>query len=241
MGIGGSSTAARSAARSMIFRPRTDELAPRAGICTHVCMYPVAESRSNVAGREGKKERKRDGSSEKKERERKKRQGRCLDNSCKVQLARMPATSEGERERKREREKDETEGRKKVEGCKGERKGGVEGTDVANARGRREERTGLRGKERRRRIEAKGARGEDRRRRERVSWTSEERESVRVTSARPGPIKGAREENREGGGEEGYAIGVISLLFSSVAPRCATVKGTTWRARADTLTRTWRV
>jgi hypothetical protein len=39
----------------------------------------------------------------------------------------MPATSEGGRERERGGAK----GRKKVEGCKGERKGGVEETDVA--------------------------------------------------------------------------------------------------------------
>jgi len=34
MAIGGRMRGARSAARSMIFRPRTDELAPRASICT---------------------------------------------------------------------------------------------------------------------------------------------------------------------------------------------------------------
>jgi len=81
MVTGRSSTAARSAARSMIFRPRTDELAPRAGVCTRVYMYPVAESGPTW----------RDKRARKKERE----------------MARVRGEKEREREREREKEREE--------------------------------------------------------------------------------------------------------------------------------------
>lgn len=58
------------------------------------------ESGLDVATRRQEKEKEKKGEKEKeKEREKeRRRQGRCLDNSCKVQLARMPATSGEENE-----------------------------------------------------------------------------------------------------------------------------------------------
>lgn len=53
---------ARFAARSMIFRPRTDELAPRASVRTHVYQDAIVES-----GLDAKRARKRDGEKGRKE------------------------------------------------------------------------------------------------------------------------------------------------------------------------------
>lgn len=71
----------------------------------YICKYkqrgPVVESGPDTAARGQERETERGGDEERK-RERERRQGRCLDNSCKVQLVRMPANA-GERGREKER------------------------------------------------------------------------------------------------------------------------------------------
>lgn len=62
------------------------------------------ESALDVATRGQEREKEREGEKERR------RQGRCLDNSCKVQLARMPATLEEEDEGMREEEKGRLKG-----------------------------------------------------------------------------------------------------------------------------------
>lgn len=65
---------ARFAARSMIFRPRTDELAPRASVRTHVYQNPVVESGLDTTLRGQGRERQREREERDKRRERGRRQ-----------------------------------------------------------------------------------------------------------------------------------------------------------------------
>lgn len=51
------------------------------------------DSGLDAATRGQEREREREKKGEKEREEERRRQGRCLDNSCEVQLARMPATS----------------------------------------------------------------------------------------------------------------------------------------------------
>lgn len=82
------------------------------------------ESGLDVATRGQEKEKEKKGEKEKKKEKERRRQGRCLDNSCKVQLACMPTTS-GEKKRRDVR-----------------RERAAEGIDVASARERKGKREG---------------------------------------------------------------------------------------------------
>lgn len=81
------------------------------------------ESGLDVATRGQEKEKEKKGEKEKKKEKERRRQGRCLDNSCKVQLACMP-----------------TSGEKKQRDVRRER--AAEGIDVASARERKGKREG---------------------------------------------------------------------------------------------------
>lgn len=100
-------------------------------------------------------------------------------------------------------------------------------TDVANAREDEEERERNRAGEGKRKIGAKGVRGEGRRRRREKPRRDHEEggESVRVTSARPGPIKGPREERREGGGGLCYRRDISSFFRCCAALRLGERRG----------------
>lgn len=132
-------------------------------------------SRASTWRREGKKKGEKKGEESEKEREREeRRQGRCLDNSCKVQLARMPTTSE-----------EEDEG---MQGEKGRPKGSmwrVRGNEKEKEKG---------GKEREREREGRGGTRKGRQEASR----RRKKESVRITSA-TGPYKGASERAKERG------------------------------------------
>lgn len=101
--------------------------------CTYVHRGPVVKLGLDVA--RGQEKREREGGREEEREKERRRQGRCLDNSCKVQLARMPATSKEENEGMQEEEKGRLKGsmwrvqedekvKEKGEREKGERGGG---------------------------------------------------------------------------------------------------------------------
>lgn len=105
---------------------------------TYVHRGPIVESGLDVATRGQEKEREERRGERERERE-ERRQGRCLDNSCKVQLARMPTTS-GEEDEGMQGEKGRPKGSMWRGNEKEKEKGGKEREKGEEARGKEDKR-----------------------------------------------------------------------------------------------------